>query len=211
MSSTDPSDAARAKRRNARLALVCASVFAAMVGAAFAAVPLYRAFCQVTGFDGVVRRADAAPDKVLAKTVVIRFDANVRDLPWTFKALQTSQTLQIGATGLAFFQVTNNAATPMTGHAVYNVVPEQAGAYFQKLQCFCFSDQTIGPGKTVEFPVLYFVDPKYAEDFETRGEPQVTLSYTFYPAQDAAGTGKRAEATQAKPVSALGGSPRAGL
>jgi len=211
MSSTDPSEATRAKRRNARLALVCASVFAAMVGAAFAAVPLYRAFCQVTGFDGVVRRADAAPDKVLAKTLVIRFDANVRDLPWTFKALQTSQTLQIGATGLAFFQVTNNAATPMTGHAVYNVVPEQAGAYFQKLQCFCFSDQTIGPGKTVEFPVLYFVDPKYAEDFETRGEPQVTLSYTFYPAQDAAGTGRRAEATQAKPVSALGGSPRAGL
>jgi cytochrome c oxidase assembly protein subunit 11 len=205
MSLNDPSEAARTKRRNTRLALVCATVFVAMVGAAFAAVPLYRAFCQVTGFDGVVRRAQAAPDRVLARTLEIRFDANVRDLPWTFKALQTSQTLQIGATGLAFFQVTNNGATPMTGHAVYNVVPEQAGAYFQKLQCFCFSDQTIGAGQTVEFPVLYFVDPKYAEDFETRGKPQVTLSYTFYPAQDAAGTGKRAEATQAKPVSALGG------
>jgi len=211
MSSTDPSDPRREQRRNARVALICAGVFVAMVGAAFAAVPLYRAFCQVTGFDGVVRRADAAPDRVLDKTLEIRFDANVRDLPWTFKALQTQQTLKIGATGLAFFQVTNNSDKPVTGHAVYNVVPEQAGAYFQKLQCFCFSDQTIGPGKTVEFPVLYFVDPKYAEDFETRGKPQVTLSYTFYPAQDAAGAQQRAEATQAKPVSALGGSPQAGL
>lgn len=199
------------QRRNARVALVCAAVFAAMVGGAYAAVPLYRAFCQLTGFDGVVRKADAAPDTVLEKTVDIRFDANVRDLPWEFTALQTSQTIRIGETGLAFFRVTNRASTPITGHAVYNVVPEQAGAYFQKLQCFCFSDQTIGPGRTVEFPVLYFVDPKYAEDFETRGKQQVTLSYTFYPAQDGAGGGKRAEAVAAKPVSALGGSAHAGL
>ena len=211
MSSNVPSEPDRAKRRNTRVAVLCASVFAGMVGLAFASVPLYRTFCQLTGFDGAVRRAEAAPDKVLGKTLLVRFDANVRDLPWTFEALQTSQTLQIGATGLAFFRVTNHAATPVTGHAVYNVVPEQAGAYFQKLQCFCFSDQTIGPGRTVEFPVLYFVDPKYAADYETRGQPQVTLSYTFYPATGGKGAGKRAEATQAKPVSALGGTQRTGL
>ncbi|HEY3697581.1 cytochrome c oxidase assembly protein [Phenylobacterium sp.] len=199
------------QRRNARVALICGVVFAAMVGGAYASVPLYRAFCQVTGFDGVVRKAQAAPDKVLAKTLEIRFDANVRDLPWDFTALQTSQTIRIGETGLAFFRVTNHASTPVTGHAVYNVVPEQAGAYFQKLQCFCFSDQTIGAGRTVEFPVLYFVDPKYADDFETRGSRQVTLSYTFYPAQGGPGGGKRAEAVPAKPVSGLGGSPHAGL
>ena len=195
------------QRRNTRVAMACAAAFAVMVGGAYAAVPLYKAFCQLTGFDGTVRKADAAPDVVLGKSIEVRFDANVRDLPWTFTALQTSQTLRIGETGLAFFRVTNNAATPVTGHAVYNVVPEQAGAYFEKLECFCFSDQTIGPGRTVEFPVLYFIDPKYAHDFETKGKGQVTLSYTFYPAQG----GKRAEATQVQPVSALGGSPHAGL
>jgi cytochrome c oxidase assembly protein subunit 11 len=199
------------QRRNARVAMICGVVFVAMVGGAYAAVPLYRAFCQATGFDGAVRRAEAAPDKVLGKTLDVRFDTNVRDLPWDFSPLQTSQTIRIGETGLAFFKVTNHATVPITGRAVYNVVPEQAGAYFRKLQCFCFSDQTIGPGRTVEFPVLYFVDPGYATDFETRNQPQVTLSYTFYPAQDAAGEGKRAQATAAKPVSALGGSPHAGL
>jgi cytochrome c oxidase assembly protein subunit 11 len=199
------------QRRNARVAVICGAVFVAMVGGAYAAVPLYRAFCQATGFDGVVRKADAAPEKVLGKSIEVRFDANVRDLPWDFSALQTAQTIRIGETGLAFFKVTNHASTPITGHAVYNVVPEQAGAYFRKLQCFCFSDQTIAPGRTVEFPVLYFVDPGYATDFETRNKPQVTLSYTFYPAQDGAGGGKRAEATAAKPVSALGGTPHAGL
>lgn len=199
------------QRRNAKVALVCGAVFAAMVGGAYAAVPLYRAFCQATGFDGVVRRADAAPDKVLGKTIEVRFDANIRDLPWDFSALQTSQTIRIGETGLAFFKVTNHAATPITGHAVYNVVPEQAGAYFRKLQCFCFSDQTIAPGRTVEFPVLYFVDPGYATDFETRNAHQVTLSYTFYPVKTSPGGGKRADVDAAKPVSALGGSPRAGL
>lgn len=182
MSSTDLSDAAR--RRNARVALISAAVFVAMVGAAYASVPLYRAFCQLTGFGGTVRRAAAAPDAVLAKTLTVRFDANVRGLPWTFTTLQTSQEAKIGETKLAFFRVTNNSDRPVTGRAVYNVSPDQAGAYFQKLQCFCFNDQTIGPHQTLDMPVLYFVDPKYADDFETRGQKVVTLSYTFYPATD---------------------------
>jgi cytochrome c oxidase assembly protein subunit 11 len=180
VSPTVPSDPDR--KRNARVALICAATFFGMVGAAYAAVPLYKAFCQLTGFDGTTRRAEAAPDAVLGKTVTVRFDANVRDLPWTFTAEQTSQQVRIGETKLAFFKVTNNAKTPVTARAVYNVVPEQAGAYFQKLQCFCFDDQTIPAGATVEMPVLYFIDPKYADDLNTKGKVEVTLSYTFYPA-----------------------------
>jgi cytochrome c oxidase assembly protein subunit 11 len=184
VSQNGPSD--RERRRNLRLALICGAAFFGMVGAAFAAVPLYRAFCQATGFDGTVRRAEAAPDATLTKTVVVRFDANVRDLPWSFKADQVQQTVKIGETKLAFFRVTNRADHPITARAVYNVVPEQAGAYFQKLQCFCFSDQTIAAGATVDMPVLYFVDPGYATDINTKGKPEITLSYTFYPATDVA-------------------------
>ena len=198
---------AAARLRNRRVAAICASVFALMVGAAYASVPLYRAFCQLTGYNGAVRRAAAAPGQALEKTLLIRFDTNVRDLPWTFTSEQTSQTVKIGQTGLAYFKVTNHGSVPITGHAVYNVVPERAGGYFQKLECFCFSDQTIGAGKTMEFPVVYFVDPKYAADPETRNKGEVTLSYTFYRA---AGT-KQAQATTPKPPSALGGTPRAGL
>lgn len=179
MSLNAPSDPTL--RRNRRVAVVCAAAFFGMIGAAYASVPLYRAFCQLTGFDGTVRKADAAPDQVLDRTLTIRFDANVRDLPWTFAAQQTSQTVKIGETKIAFFKVTNNAARPVTGRAVFNVVPEQAGPYFMKLDCFCFDDQTIAAGQTVEMPVLYFIDPKYAEDFGTKGKPEVTLSYTFFP------------------------------
>jgi len=190
MSPTDPS-----KARNRRVALICAVVFAGMVGAAYAAVPLYRAFCQATGFDGTVRKAATAPTQVLDRKVTVRFDANVRNLPWDFRPDQVSQEVKIGDTGLAFFRVTNNGKTPITGRASYNVVPEQAGLYFQKLECFCFTNQTVQPGSTMDFPVVYFVDPAYATDPETRGGDEITLSYTFFPV-----AGQRAEA-----ASALGG------
>jgi cytochrome c oxidase assembly protein subunit 11 len=169
-------------KRNARVALICGVTFVAMLGAAYASVPLYRAFCQLTGFDGATVRAQANASTVLRKTVVVRFDANVNGLPWTFTAEQTQQDVKIGETKLAFFKVTNHSDKPVTARAVYNVVPEQAGAYFQKLQCFCFDNQTIAAGATVEMPVLYFIDPKYADDINTKGKPEVTLSYTFYPA-----------------------------
>lgn len=182
------------QRRNRRVGLICGATFFGMVGAAYASVPLYRAFCELTGFDGTVRKAEAAPDKVLDRTLTIRFDANVRNLPWTFTAEQTSQEAKIGETKLALFRVTNNSATPITGRAVFNVVPEEAGLYFQKLDCFCFSDQTIAAGETVDMPVLYFVDPKFASDFDTRGEQEVTLSYTFFPSVDAPPAPKTAEA-----------------
>lgn len=198
-------------RRNRNLGAICAVGFLGMVGAAYASVPLYKAFCQLTGFDGVVRKAERAPDTVLDRKLLVRFDTNVRELPWTFTSEQTSQSVRIGETGLAYFKVTNNGSVPMTGRAMYNVVPESAGAYFQKLECFCFSDQTIPAGKTIEFPVVYFVDPKYADDFETKGKPEVTLSYTFFPSVDAEKAGRRADASQAKVPSALGGHTNAGL
>lgn len=214
MSSTVPSERpplTPTARRNRRLGLICAGMFVLMLGAAYASVPLYRIFCQMTGFDGTVRQAAVAPSQVLARKLDIRFDVNIRDLPWSFTAEQTSQKIRIGETGMAFFKVTNHADHAITGRAVYNVVPEQAGPYFQKLQCFCFSDQTIQPGQTIEFPMVYFVDPAYADDPETKGKGDITLSYTFFPAVDAPGEGKRADASQAQARSALGGTPRAGL
>jgi len=182
---SDPAPLDPERKRNVRVALICALAFFGMIGAAYAAVPVYRAFCQLTGFDGATRRADAASDTVLAKTLTVRFDANVRDLPWTFTAEQTSQTVRIGETKLAFFKVKNNSDKPITARAVFNVVPEQAGPYFQKLQCFCITDQTIAAGATVDMPVLYFIDPKYADDINTTGKPEVTLSYTFFPSTEA--------------------------
>lgn len=205
-----PASSPQAKR-NAKVAVICAIGFVAMIGAAYASVPLYKAFCQITGFDGTVRKAEVAPDKVLDRKLTIRFDANVRELPWKFTAEQTSQDIRIGETGLAFFKVTNNGDRPITGRAIYNVVPEAAGAYFQKLECFCFSDQTIAAGETIEFPVVYFVDPKFAEDLDTKSKGEVTLSYTFFPSVEAPRGEKRADASTTIHSSALGVTPKAGL
>jgi cytochrome c oxidase assembly protein subunit 11 len=185
-------------RRNRRVAALCGVVFVAMVGAAFAAVPAYKAFCQVTGYGGTIRRATAAPDKAIAQEITVSFDTNVRGLPWEFKPEQRSQTMRIGETKLAFFKVTNRADHPITARALYNVSPQQAGKYFHKLQCFCFTDQTVGAGQTVEMPVLYFVDPEYATDINTKGLWDLTLSYTFFPAVDAKPGNSVAGSTSAK-------------
>lgn len=163
------------------VAIICGLTVMVMTGAAFAAVPLYRMFCQVTGFNGTVRRAEAAPDVQLDRSVLIRFDTNVRGLPMTFRAEQVSQRVNIGETGMAWFDVTNTSDHPIFARASYNVVPEQAGPYFQKLQCFCFDDQTIPAGETMKFPVQYFVAPELATDREANGITEITLSYTFYP------------------------------
>jgi len=187
------------QRRNRWIGLGVAGVFFGMIGAAYASVPLYQAFCQATGYDGTVSRASKAPDKVLADQIIMHFDVNVRELPWDFTAEQVTQPLKIGETKVALFKVTNHSDKPVVGRAVFNVVPEQAGAYLHKLSCFCFSDQTIAAHATVEMPVLYFVDPKYATDYETRNQKDVTLSYTFYPAVDAKPQ-KAADAAKPKPV-----------
>jgi cytochrome c oxidase assembly protein subunit 11 len=167
--------------RNSLVVVICAVVLTAMTGAAFAAVPFYRAFCQATGFAGAVGRAKAAPTTVLNQRLNVRFDTNVRGLPWTFTPDQQEQTIRLGASGLAFFTVTNNSDKAETGRAAYNVSPDLAGAYFHKIRCFCFNDQTIPAHTTMHFPVVYFVDPKFANDPDTKGYQDVTLSYTFFP------------------------------
>lgn len=164
-----------------RVALICGGVAALMLVAAFAAVPLYQLFCQVTGFDGTVRKAEAAPTEVLDQMATIHFDTNVRNLPMTFKAEQVTQKVHVGETGMAYFTVTNTSDAPIHATAAYNVVPEHAGPYFQKLQCFCFEGQEIAAGESVTFPVQYFVAPELATDVEARGVREITLSYTFYP------------------------------
>ena len=174
-----------AERRRWLLPAACGVAVAAMVGLAYASVPLYRKFCQVTGFNGAVRRAEHGPTgPALDRTISVRFDTNVRGLPWTFTPDQPSQVTHIGASTLAYFKVTNTGDTPLTGRASYNVAPEAAGPYFIKTQCFCFSDQTIPAHKTIDFPVVYFVEPAFAKDPDTRAFKEIVLSYTFFPATD---------------------------
>jgi cytochrome c oxidase assembly protein subunit 11 len=182
-------------RGGARIPLICGVVVVAMVGLAFASVPFYRAFCQATGFNGAVRRASFVPGKVSSHTVTVSFDTNVRNLSWRFTPEQRSQDVRLGEQKLAFFRATNTGPTAVTGRALFNVTPEAAGPYFSKLECFCFKNQTIKPGETVEFPVVYYVDPRYAADRDAVDAGPITLSYTFYPAV----TGPRVSAASATP------------
>jgi cytochrome c oxidase assembly protein subunit 11 len=182
-----------------------------MVGAAFAAVPFYRAFCQATGFNGAVKRAigpNAAP--VSADTIVVRFDTNIRGLQWRFEPVQGSQTVHFGENKLAFFRATNISGKPLTGRALYNVLPEAAGPYFSKVECFCFKNQTLAPGQSAEFPVVYTVDHRFASDPDTRGQTEITLSYTFFPAVAGAGGSNQARAGSPA-ASPLGGQASARL
>jgi cytochrome c oxidase assembly protein subunit 11 len=172
---TDP------KRRHSILALSLVGLVAGMVGLSFASVPLYRVFCQVTGYGGVPQRAEKAPGEVLDRTVTIRFDGNVdRSLPWTFAPVQQTIDVKIGETALAFFKASNNSSVPVSGRAIFNVSPELAGRYFTKIECFCFKQQTLAAGQTVDMPVTFFVDPKFVDDEDTKDISEITLSYTFY-------------------------------
>ena len=170
------------QRRHRTLALSCAMLVVAMVGAAYASVPLYRLFCQVTGFDGTPRIASGPSTTVLDKTVTIRFDGNVTPgLPWHFEPVQNTMEVKIGENNLAFFRATNTSDQPVRGTAIYNVFPEIAAVYFNKLQCFCFTEQLLQPGESMEFPVSFFVDPQIVNDRDARGVTHITLSYTFNP------------------------------
>jgi cytochrome c oxidase assembly protein subunit 11 len=178
--------AARQKRapirtRMARTAALAIGAVVAMTAMAFAAAPLYRAFCVATGYGGTTQVARAAPSRVLTQTVEVRFDTNVAtDLPITFTPKQPSETLHIGETGLAFFHIRNDSNQSVTARATYNVTPHVAGQYFNKLECFCFQDRTIGPHQEADLPVVYFVDPNFARDPETAGLDTLTLSYTYF-------------------------------
>ena len=160
-----------------------------MLALAFAAVPLYHAFCEATGFDGTPRRQATAHFTPIHRKLTVRFDTNVRKLPWKFESEQQSALVQIGKAGMAYFKVKNMSDHAITGRASYNIFPESAAAYFIKTQCFCFSDQTIKAGQEIEFPVIYFVDPKFATDSSTEDLNEIVLSYTFYPAPNASSKG----------------------
>lgn len=167
--------------RHGVVALALAGLVATMLGLAFASVPLYRLFCQATGYGGVPQRADRAPNEILDRTIRIRFDANVdRSLPWTFVPDQRVMDVKIGDTALAFFKATNNTDAAVTGRAVFNVAPELAGRYFTKIECFCFKQQTLAAHASAEMPVTFFVDPKIVDDEDTKSISEITLSYTFY-------------------------------
>jgi len=167
--------------RNRRVAFICASVVVGMLGLAYASVPLYDLFCRVTGYGGTTQRAERPADTTLTRSMTVRFDANIGGgLQWDFVPLSGPQTLPIGENGLAFYRVTNRSDHPIVGTATYNVAPEQAGVYFNKLACFCFTEQRLEPGESLEMPVSYFVDPEIMKDADASRLSTITLSYTFY-------------------------------
>jgi cytochrome c oxidase assembly protein subunit 11 len=164
-----------------------AGVVVAMNAFAYAAVPAYRAFCQSFGFAGTPLRADrqAAPVDILDRQITVRFNSDIDPgLPWRFRPKQRQVTLKVGETGLAFFEATNESDRPITGTATFNVVPLKAGPYFVKIDCFCFTEQTLQPGESVDMPVTFYVDPQIADDGNLDEVGTITLSYTFFRSAD---------------------------
>jgi cytochrome c oxidase assembly protein subunit 11 len=182
---------------NGKIAAICTAVAISMVGLAYASVPLYQLFCQVTGFGGTAQRAAAPSNEVLDRKVTVRFDSNVAPgLDWEFTPVVNTMSLRIGENALAVYRATNHSATPVVGTATFNVTPEQAGAFFNKVQCFCFTEQRLEPGETVEMPVSFFVDPAMVNDQDGAHIHTITLSYTFYAVNK---PNARAAATPAAP------------
>jgi len=173
--------AANLKIRNLRLALVSFSVAAGMVGAAYAAVPLYEVFCQVTGFGGTTQTAEAAPAVTLDRKITVRFNADVgKALPWRFAPAQDRVELKIGEQVLAFYRAKNLSGRTITGTAAFNVTPAKVGQYFNKIACFCFTEQELKAGAEVDMPVTFFIDPAIADDPNLNEVTTITLSYTFF-------------------------------
>lgn len=172
-----------AKDRNGKTLVILLLVIAAMIGLVAVSPALYRAFCEATGFNGTTLRADKAPGAV-AGEVKVQFDANVHPgLPWRFEPEQTAVNVAPGAQTRIFYRAKNLSARAITGQAVYNVSPDTVGKYFKKIQCFCFSEQTLQPGQSVDMPVVFFVDPAIEKDPDTKDVHEITLSYTFYPVE----------------------------
>jgi cytochrome c oxidase assembly protein subunit 11 len=172
-----------AENRNGRTLLILLLIVAGMIGLVAVTPQLYRAFCEATGFNGTTQRADRAPGAV-AGQVKVQFDANVHPgLPWRFEPEQTSVNVAPGAQTKIFYRSQNLSARAITAQAVYNVSPDTVGKYFKKIQCFCFTEQTLQPGQTVDMPVVFFVDPAIEKDPDARNVHEITLSYTFYPVE----------------------------
>jgi len=170
---------------NLKVLAVCLAIVGAMVGAAYAAVPLYDLFCRVTGYGGTTQVAQYDPDQILDREVTVRFDASKsRGFPWEFEPLQSEMTLRVGETALAFYRVHNPTDRAVTGVATYNVAPFKSAPYFAKLECFCFTEQTLQPGESMDMPVLFFVDPQIDEVPRLDDVRTVTLSYTFWVADE---------------------------
>lgn len=168
-------------RAHRRVALALTLVVAAMTGLAFASAPLYRLFCAATGYGGTTQRAAAPSGDIREESITVRFDANTSSaLKWDFRPEQREITLKIGENSLAFYRAVNRGATPLTGSATFNVTPEIAGSYFNKVECFCFTEQTLAPGEAADFPVSFFVDPAILNDPDAKNLKEITLSYTFF-------------------------------
>jgi cytochrome c oxidase assembly protein subunit 11 len=172
-----------AARRNGRTAAIMALMVLAMIGLAFASVPLYRLFCQVTGFAGTTQMAvGAEAPGAVGERIAVRFDATTSSaLPWRFRPEDNRQEVAIGARNMAFYTAKNLAARPVAGTATFNVTPANAGKYFTKIECFCFTEQLLQPGEEVRMPVIFYVDPKILDDPDAARISEITLSYTFYP------------------------------
>jgi cytochrome c oxidase assembly protein subunit 11 len=187
--------------RDTVVASICGVVVALMVGAAYAAVPFYNWFCRVTGFNGTTQVASSVPSFELGRNVAVRFDANVSGgLPWKFEPVQTEIEVKIGEVVTAYYTIVNQSARPTLGQASYNVTPLTVGSYFNKINCFCFTEQRLGPGEKREMAVVFYVDPSIVKDSDNDSLNTITLSYTFYPLRDA----------DPKPVAATEPDKRAG-
>ena len=169
-------------RKNLRVAAIAGSVAAGMVGFAYASVPLYSMLCKATGFGGTTQRADVAPETATDKFITIRFDANTAgSLGCNFHPVQSVMNVRIGEQNMAHYSATNTTDKELTGSAIFNVTPSEAGAYFNKIQCFCFTEQTLKPGESADLPVDFFVDPAILDDPDSKSISEITLSYTFFP------------------------------
>lgn len=174
-------------RKNKRILLAVLTTVVVMVGVSFAAVPMYRLFCQVTGFGGTTQTAQELPDQILEREVVVHFNAaTAPNMPWIFKPEERSIKVKLGQRGLTSYRSKNKANIPTSGTAIYNVTPLKVGKYFHKIQCFCFDEQTLAAGEEMQMPVLFFVDPSMNDDPNMNDVKSITLSYTFYPADSKA-------------------------
>jgi len=177
--------AAPRPRSNNKVAFLLLGVIGGMLGLSFAAVPLYRIFCQITGYGGTPRIDAAASTRMVDRTITIRFNADVhRGMPWKFAPAQKEITLRLGEEAVAFYVARNPTDQPVTGVSTYNVTPDKAGRYFQKTACFCFDEQTLVPGQEMSFPLSFWVDPAILNDPDTRNLRTITLSYTFFRSLD---------------------------
>lgn len=168
-----------------RTGLILAAVAVGMVGLSFAAVPLYDLFCRVTGYGGTTARAEATAVEVADSWITVRFDASLAaGMPWTFRPVQREMRLRLGEQGLASYRAHNPTSKPVKGIASYNVVPYEAGVHFAKIECFCFTEQTLQPGQSVDMPVSFYVDPAMRGDPDTERVETITLSYTFFEAEE---------------------------